>query len=130
MKALFISIFIIVLCGCNKMPRQSPHVDYSPLRSLRVESAVNDARRAAQARDYRFLVVYGFGAEVLGVETPIDFITTKFGLHGIEQTSDCPENAEHAMLIENARIYAERYNRELESLLKGLGYDVWVPPPQ
>jgi hypothetical protein len=110
---------ILGLTSCAKTAKrevvQIPNVD--ELRSLNVENAVEDARKALKAGDRNVLGVYGYTTDVPGLppalrEDPRSLRTT-YGIRMIEGTTDAPSSEEHEKLNDNAYRYAEKYNQTI-----------------
>lgn len=104
------NLLSIGLIGFTAACRQ-PIVTAAELRALRtleIDSAEADARKAVAAGDWRLLSVGGFAKTLPGTEL-IDTNRERF----IEGTGDMVDGEEHSRLITRAREYAKRYNREI-----------------
>jgi hypothetical protein len=115
--ALFV---LLALSACGEKPPAPPNADYAELRALKLDDAdaAADARRAADAKDYRLLAVRGFTIEVPGAGDDVPKIEKENGIKVIPGTSDMFENEEHRRLNEKAREYAKKYNETLLVLSK------------
>lgn len=117
-----VAFLFFILAGCGRsVPVStcpSPQV-LDDLRSLKYENASKVADSRYESGHFKFLAVYGYSIEVVGV--PEGSATLKrYGYKIINGTTDAPCNKEHAELVAGVRRYAEIYNREL---LERLGAD-------
>jgi hypothetical protein len=75
--------------------------------------AARDAQRAMKNGDYRLLAVYGFTTEVPGTDLSAYEAKDRYGVRVIEGTSDDMRWPGEKWLNDNARAYAEKYNRTI-----------------
>jgi outer membrane lipoprotein LolB len=112
---LFAGLSLIILVACARTDKKAAvqKTDYRDLRTLKIENAVIDAQRAAKSKDFRLLAIRGYTLEVPGTSEDLQSIKSTYGIREIEGTSDAIEGPEHGRLIDNARRYAEKYNRTI-----------------
>lgn len=118
MRLLLLAMLVVSVEACSGGSSHClARIDATQLRSLRLDNAGSDALRAAETGDFRFIGVYGFTAEVPGMEEKGGLVK-KYGVRMIQGTSDAPCDEEHAQLDARAREYARAYNLELLGELK------------
>lgn len=113
----FIAIAIFILTGCSleTRPQQTEFTvgENSNLMMLLSSDPVQDARKAIQAGDFRFLAIRGYTEIVPGVPDFRDRLAKGYGYRVIEGTSDIVSSSTERRLQLGVRDYAEQYNREL-----------------
>ena len=116
----FWTLIFLLPAGCvhNGNKETAQNDKHAVLKSLKIENAVPDAFKAAESQDYRFLAMWGYALMVPGVDQDVDSIKNTYGIKIIEDTTDAPENPEHARLIQNAHEYATQYNRTMLDRIK------------
>ena len=85
---------------------------YSKYPQLNVETAISDAQKAIEAKDFSLYSVMGYAEEVPGVDDKdLQKIKSEYGTKVIEGTSDTPMGEQGKAYNRNARLYADAYNR-------------------
>ena len=106
-RAVAIGLALALSPACADPSPSRPPTDLSELRRIASSSPATDLEDAIARSDLRFVGVYGFTVEVLGVP---DWDAGSYGLRMIPGTSDATESQEHYRLNQQARQYALEYN--------------------
>lgn len=113
--ALSVAVLLLDLAGCGRSASSSacpsPGI-LDHLASLKVEDAARVADSRYESGQFKFLAVYGYSLDVVGVPESSATLE-RYGYTAISGTTDAPCSEEHAKRVAGARRYAEIYNREL-----------------
>lgn len=90
------------------------------LRTLETSDPVASAQQAAKGEDFRFVSVQGYSEFVPAIKNQRCALETRRP-RLIDPTSDVICNEEHGRLKQFAYRYAERYNQQVQKLLKVAG---------
>lgn len=111
------SVFVWLLClfalgGCNKHESCISPALRASLGSLDIDHAKIEADTAFERHEWKFLAVYGYTTEILGVPDS-DFALRHYPFQIIDGTTDAPCDEEHGALVNRARKYSAIYNAEI-----------------
>jgi len=102
----------------------TPHVKKSQaalltetLSILNLSSPVADLKKSLERNDLRFVGINRYTCMAPGIGGTDTELPQQYGLRCLFGTSDFIESREHAVLINAARRYAERYNAELARVI-------------
>ena len=84
---------------------------------INLNTPENDLAARITHKDFRFIAIGGFGMEFPGLKNK-ELLCTH-GFRFIAGTSDVLESKEHGELMGAFRLYAQKYNIKMESLVGG-----------
>lgn len=84
---------------------------------LKTKDAQNDAKKAYLRNDFRFIGINGYTLQVPGISYA-NIKNYDYGTIIVPGTSDAICDAKQKHFIENATLYAKKYNQEILYLLK------------
>ncbi len=117
-------LLIFLVCSINVYAqdaelKSNESVLRAELENFNLEHPDQDVLRNLENNDNRFVGIYGYTIELLGVaEEDQIYFKDKYGVRIIGGTSDAIESDEHGNLIRTARKYAEEYNQKLIEILE------------
>ena len=97
-----------------------PQVERVTIANPTPEQAVLDAKTAAQAKDYRFMMTYGITTDCPGItmDGRTFSMIKKYGLKGMVGTNAPFDNEFAKKLNDQLILYAKKYNTVLLSIYK------------
>ncbi|WP_136256605.1 hypothetical protein [Metallibacterium scheffleri] len=84
---------------------------------LKLKDAKNDAKKAYLRGDFRFIGINGYTLQVPGISYA-NIKNYDYGTVIVPGTSDAICDAKQKHFVENATLYAKKYNQEILYLLK------------
>ena len=113
MKNILILVSVVFVCSCGNGDKTT----YSEqTKRLLFADPEMDFRSAIEARDYRFMGVYGYSISSPGVS--ITCVDPGVDIKPIEGTSDATDNYEARLFNAVARVYAKEYNFKMKMYLR------------
>ncbi len=122
---LFLSISLFAKAGdvpCWMNPDTIPETTQvavlkTHLLLINLDAPESDLDARISHKDFRFIAIGGFGMEFPGLKNK-ELLCT-YGFRFITGTSDALESKEHGELMGSFRLYAQKYNIKMESLVGG-----------
>ncbi len=119
-KRAFLLIFFICLQALYAKSQRIESVLKDELKKLNLKDPKKDLARNLEHNNTRFIGIYGYTTVLPGVTLKYQHnIMEKYGVKVIKGTSDKIESNLHAILIEKAYNYAQKYNSALINALRG-----------